>query len=83
MISRKQAIVIAIEARKLMPEGFMAQEGVPDRLNIYGLEKRSPKEVWFVSSSAFPGMTICGPSHITVIDKKTGEVLYDGLTNEE
>lgn len=55
------------------------QDGIPEGRILYGVPKDEP--CW---TACMPSeVMMMGPSRIICMSKKTGRIIYDGLTNEE
>ena len=81
MISKEEAVEIVKEhVLDSISRNFHVssiEDGMPENCNIYGKDKMSKEEVWYITYSLLGPCPIDGGC-VAVISKKTGKVLYSG-----
>ncbi len=86
---RLKKAISAVQARRLaarqvmarMFDGVPVQDGAEVKWSIFNVRLKS---AWVVFPKSEPDQTMrLGPSHVVVVSKRTGRVLYDGVTGED
>lgn len=79
-ITKEKALqMIRKHLSRQIPRNLEIQDGLPEGCILYGVPKDEPCWTAWIPSER----SMVGSSRIICISKKTGRVIYDGLSNEE